>query len=32
MKAGEPLVEEWLNKHGPFGRKAMDIVEKYNAR
>ncbi|MBW2058665.1 MAG: TRAP transporter substrate-binding protein [Deltaproteobacteria bacterium] len=30
--AGKPLVEEWLSKTGPLGRKAMDIVEKYNQR
>ena len=30
--AGKPLVEEWLSKTGALGRKAMDIVEKYNQR
>jgi TRAP-type C4-dicarboxylate transport system substrate-binding protein len=32
MRAGKPLVQEWLSKTGSLGRKAMDIVEKYNGR
>lgn len=29
---GKSLVSEWLSKTGPLGKKAMDIVLKYNER
>jgi TRAP-type C4-dicarboxylate transport system substrate-binding protein len=32
IKAGRPVVEEWISKTGDLGKKAMKIVEKYNAR
>ncbi|MBW2058666.1 MAG: TRAP transporter substrate-binding protein [Deltaproteobacteria bacterium] len=32
IEAGRPLVEEWLSKTGALGKKAMEIVEKYNQR
>lgn len=32
IEAGQPYIKDWLAKTGSLGRKALDIMEKYNAR
>lgn len=32
IDAGQPFISNWLSKTGSLGKKALNIVEKYNAR